>query len=147
MEVPLIVKYPAGRKPAAASGYQNLCDIHSLVVKTSDGEDTVMRSTEETFSEAFGVVHKPPTVNDAALMAKFDQVRQRVDRPRKAVFRDGYKLVVDWSTKEVEEFSLDGEKVDRSNQRNLADSLMNDLIGFEKRRGPLDSASRSPLAG
>ncbi len=132
LEVPLIVKYPAGGKPGSAGGYQNLCDVHSLVVRTCGGEDAFMRSTEETFSESFGVVHKPPTVNDPVLRAKFDEVRQRVDRPRKAVFRDGYKLVVDWTTKEVEEFSLNGEKVDQSGQRNVADSLLNDLVGFEK---------------
>ena len=65
-------------------------------------------------------------------MAKFERVRQRVDRPRKAVFKDGYKLVVDWSTKGIEEMSLNREKVDPSLQRNIADSLMNDLLGFEK---------------
>jgi len=132
LDVPLIVKYPAGSKPTVESGYQNLCDVHSLVVKACDGEDAIMRSTEETFSESFGVVHKPPTVNDPVLRAKLDVVRQRVDRPRKAVFRDGYKLVVDWTTKDVEEFSLKGEKVDQSQKRNLADSLLNDLFGFEK---------------
>jgi len=132
VEVPLVVKYPARRKPEVESGYQNLCDINPLVMKTCAGEDAVMRSTVETFSEAFGVVHKPPVVNDPVLKAKFEEVRRRVDRPRKAVFRDGYKLVVDWSTKEVEEFSLKGEKVDQVHQRNLVDSLMNDLLAFEK---------------
>jgi len=132
VEVPLIVKYPAGRKPAVKEGYQNLCDIRSLVMKTCDGEDADMKSAEETFSESFGVVHKPPVVNDPVLKAKLDHIRQRVDRPRKAVFRGGYKLVVDWTTKEVEEFSLRGEKVDPSHQKNIADSLLNDLYGFEK---------------
>jgi arylsulfatase A-like enzyme len=132
IEVPLMVKYPAGRKPAIENGYQNLCDIQSLVRKTCSGEEAVMRSSEETFSESFGVVHKPPAVDDPVLRARFEQVRQRVDRPRKAVFKDGYKLVVDWTTKEPEEFSLRGQKIGESEKRNLADSLMNDLISFEK---------------
>jgi arylsulfatase A-like enzyme len=132
VEVPLVVKYPGGRKPGVGAGYQSLCDIRPLVMKTCNGEEAVMKTSEETFSESFGVVHKPPAVSDPALKAKFERVRQRVDRPRKAVFKDGYKLVVDWSTKEVEEMSLNGEKVDPSVQRNIADSLMNDLLGFEK---------------
>jgi arylsulfatase A-like enzyme len=132
VEVPLIVKYPGGRKPAVENGYQNLCDIRPLVMKTCDGEEAVMRTTEETFSESFGVVHKPPAVNDPVLKAKLDRVRQRVDRPRRAVFKGGYKLVVDWTTKEIEEFSLNGEKVDPLGQKNLADPLLNDLYAFEK---------------
>jgi arylsulfatase A-like enzyme len=132
VEVPLVVKYPGGRKPAVGAGYQSLCEIRPLVMKTCSGEEAVMKTSEETFSESFGVVHKPPVVTDTVLQAKFERVRQRVDRPRKAVFKDGYKLVVDWSTKEVEEMSLNGEKVDPSLQRNIADSLMNDLLSFEK---------------
>jgi len=133
IDVPLIVKYPGGRRPAVEDGCQNLCDVRSLVMKTADGDDAiVMRTTEETFSESFGVVHKPPAVSDPALKAKFEEVRQKVDRPRKAVFKGGYKLAVDWNTKEVEEFSLNGERIDPSSQRNLVDSLLNDLLVFEK---------------
>ncbi len=145
VEVPLIVKYPGRRKPAAENGYQNLRDIHSLVTKTCDGEDAVMRSTEKTFSESFGVVHKPPAVNDPVLRAKLEGVRQRVDRPRKAVFREGYKLVVDWTTKEVEEFSLNGEKIDQSRQKNIVDSLLNDLFGFERSAIP-SAPQAAPLS-
>jgi arylsulfatase A-like enzyme len=154
VEVPLVVKYPAGRKPAVERGYQNLCDVHSLVLKTCDGEDAVMRTTEETFSESFGVVHKPPPVDDPVLKAKLDLVRQRVDRPRRAVFRGGYKLVVDWTTKEVEEFTLNGEEVDQSNQRDIADSLLNDLLAFEKsavasapKAAPLSPDEEAVVAG
>ncbi len=136
VKVPFIVKYPGGKKPPIEGGYQNLCDVHSLILRTSDGEEALMRSTQKTFSESFGVVHKPPEVDDVALRARLDRVRQRVDRPRKAVFRDGYKLVVDWTSKEIEEFSLNGEGIDPSQQRNLADSLLNDLYEFERSAVP-----------
>jgi arylsulfatase A-like enzyme len=132
VDVPLIIKYPKGRMPSVENGYQNLRDLYPLIMKTCDGEEATMTSADETFAEAFGVVHKPPAVTDPALKTKIDLVRQRVDRPRRAVFRDGYKLVVDWTTKEIEEFNLHGEKVDQSSQRNVADSLLNDLFGFEK---------------
>ncbi|HEV2389264.1 MAG TPA: sulfatase [Nitrososphaerales archaeon] len=145
VKVPLVVKYPAGKKPAIEKGYQNLCDIHSLVLQTSNGEDASMKSSDATFSESFGVVHKPPLVNDPVMKAAFERVRQRVDIPRKAVFKDGYKLVVDWTTKNVEEFSLDGRQLEMSDKRNVADSLMDDLLAFEKRevRSTPKSAPRS----
>lgn len=132
VDVPLLIKYPGGKKPVVGKGYQNLCGIYPLVTETSEGVEAAMTSTAETFSEAFGVVHKPPVVADPSLKARLDEVRARVDRPRRAVYREGYRFVVDWSTGEVEEFAFNGKELDPSMHGNIRDSLLNDLLEFEK---------------
>jgi arylsulfatase A-like enzyme len=133
LEIPLIVKYPGGRKPPAGEGYRNLCGVFSLATEAAASGEAAMLGGQETFAESFGAVHKPPEVRDPALEAKLTEARKRIDRPLKAVYRDGYKMVVDWNTKSVEELSLRGKPLDPREEKAVVEGLLVRLEDFAQR--------------
>lgn len=133
LEVPLIVKYPKERKPAHRPGYQSSVGIFELVKAASEGGDSERLTEEETFSESFGSHMNPPEVSDMKERESFDRVRMKVDRHRKAVYRDGYKLVLDWETREVEEFTHDKSPLSKSEEPEVLKGLQESLDRFAKR--------------
>ena len=122
LEVPLVVKYPKGAKPKQAEGYQPLHRVPELVkdglVGVFDGESL---TREYAISESFGVPNKFDRVENAP---GFEKRKEEVDRPRKAVYKGGLKLVIDGTDGRVEEFTLNGKPLDRGERRDAFKELV-----------------------
>jgi len=125
VEVPLIVKYPGDRRQGGAEGYQTLTRIPELMkdclLGVGDGRSLSARSV---FSESFGIPHGLETVEDSA---DFDSKRDRFDRLRKAVYQDGFRLVVDGTTGSIEEFELQGKHVNAADHREKVSEMLGEL--------------------
>ena len=110
LEVPLIVKYPQNRKPKTIPGYQPLHRLQELAKDSLVGvADAASLGAEYAVAESFGIPFGLESVSD---VVDFEPKRSRFDRPRKAVYKGGLKLVVDGRDGGVEEFSRGGQLVD-----------------------------------
>ncbi len=113
--VPLIVKYPKGARPKQAAGYQPLHRVQELVKDSLIGvNDGLSLHSDHAVAESFGV---PFGVDSVSQAPDFAAKRERYDRPRKAVYRSGLKLVVDGKDGSIEEFSRAGEPADPQAER------------------------------
>lgn len=107
LRVPSIVKYLGGEKSRPGSCYQPLRRVQEVVkdwfVEVHDGSSL---STDHAVAVSFGIPNGPESVSD---VPDFETERARFDRPRKAVYKDGLKLVVDGREGIIEEFSRAGK--------------------------------------
>jgi hypothetical protein len=58
-------------------------------------------------------------------------MKNRYGNPRKAVYKNGFKLVVNGNNGEIEEFTLKGKNVDSQNHKDVLDDLLNELEIFK----------------
>lgn len=134
VEIPLVVKYPRGARPEARPGYQNLLSLYQFIARAGEGDVAPDSLTaEETFSESFGTQYKPPQVQDRGLAEKFEEVRVKIDRPRRAMYRGGYKLVLDCKTMEPEEFTFRKAPAARSENPDVFGEMKESLIRLAER--------------
>jgi arylsulfatase A-like enzyme len=132
LEVPLVVKYPGGTKPAPREGYQTLEGVSETVKDNLLGiTDGSSLTKDFALAESYGINFSLDRVNGAT---DFEAKRTRFDRPRKAAFKGGYKLVADGKTGEVLEFTKRGATVDRKAEA----SAFEDLAATLKRSGDGD---------
>ncbi len=133
LEVPLIVKYPKSTKITIGPGYQTLTDIPILMQSVVQGESRDVMSRRVVTAESFGTQNRPPILaNDPAMSARIEDKRKIVDTPRKAVYKDGYKLVARWEDRTVEELTFEKKVLDPDQNRNLTDSLLEELEHLAK---------------
>ena len=133
VEVPLIIKYPGGARHETGPQYQSLVDLPAIIKQVVNGGDTAeLLNRQVVFSESFGANNKPPnsTDNERINITKLNEVRRRVDVPRKAVYKDGYKLVVNWATGEVEEFTHNKKILDIQTDAKKLNELKEELSSF-----------------
>jgi len=119
VRVPLIIKYPG--EPLPDDGYFNIKDIFRLALSASRSEPLSELLRDVTFSESFG-----SNVNVSDLEGMTEQQRNAVMKmaaPRKAVFKSGYKLVVNGLDGSIEEFTYNGRIADRKMANDLIDEL------------------------
>ena len=107
IRVPLIIKYPRNRKFEARRGHQSLVNLPKTIIEVVEGGDDHSLTTETAFSEAYGL-NVPMSKRD---MANNRSLINLYERPRKAVFKDGFKLVIEGKTGNIEEFTKDGKDV------------------------------------
>jgi arylsulfatase A-like enzyme len=117
VRVPLVVKYPKGIKPER-KGLISLVNIYEMLKGAAEGVYE-MRNDEFVISETYGI---QDSLNGIAID---DKTRKEYDVPRKAIFKDGYKLVVNGSTGAVEEFTLNGRAL--STKDKAYGDLVNEL--------------------
>jgi hypothetical protein len=127
VEVPFIVKYPQNKVPSTKKdGYQSLVRVPRLiraVVENAYDSDAITEPV--VFSESFGIPHQ-------AVRNVPEDLRKRFDLPRKAVYKNGYKLTVNWTNMQVEEFTYNGKSLDPSDNKSLCDSLLNEFSALEE---------------
>ena len=110
LQVPLVVKYPGRRKPKAKPGYQPLHRVQEVVKDSLVGvHDGMSLTSDHAVAESFGIPNGLESVSDAQ---EFAAKRARFDRPRKAIYMKGTKLVVDGSDGVIEEFTKGGSPLE-----------------------------------
>ncbi len=116
IKIPMVVKYPKGIKPKK-EGLVSLTGVFDTVKMVLEGEYR-FKTEEFEVSESYGVVEPLDKI------AVDEQTRKLYDVPRKAVFKEGYKLVVNGSSGEIEEFTYKGKPLDTK------DSAIEDLLNY-----------------
>ena len=125
VEVPLIVKYPGNRKEASAPGHQTLIGIPEMVKDSLAGVvDGRSLSAQSVFSESFGIPHG---LEGVERLAGFQSRREAIDRPRKAVYREGYRLVVDGAAGSIEEFDFGGKQAKAPDHKEAVNEMLEEL--------------------
>jgi hypothetical protein len=131
VQIPLIVKYPNKEVPIVKKeGYQSLVRLPRLIresVEHNQNKDDVL-TDPVVFSESFGIPHQ-------AIRRVPEDLRKRFDLPRKAVFKEGYKMTVNWMNMQVEELSCMGKMLEVSDNKKLCDSLLNEFSVLERANG------------
>ena len=100
IEVPLIVKFPHGKKFEERRGYQSLVNMFGFVRNFIESGNDAPLTSETAFSESFGFCHKLPvrygySSNDISADFK---------RPRVAILNDSRKIVLSSPGARIEEF-------------------------------------------
>ena len=108
VKIPMIVKYPKGIKPKK-DGLVSLTGVFDTIKLALEGEYK-FKSEEFEISEAYGIVEPLDRINVN------EETRKSYDVPRKAVFKDDYKLVVNGSNGMIEEFTYKGKPLDIKNK-------------------------------
>jgi arylsulfatase A-like enzyme len=134
VEIPLIVKYPENEKkkiPAANEGYQSLVHIPKMIRALVENDYNKDYLTERVaFSESFGIPHQ-------SIRKVSEDLRKRFDIPRKAVYKGGYKLTVNWANGDFESLTLKGKTLEIADNRSICEDLKNEF-------SILDSSAREP---
>ncbi len=117
VKIPMIVKYPNAYKPKN-DFLISLASIYHFIKSTVEG-DYELKKEDLIISESYGI---QDSLNGIAID---DKTRKEYDVPRKAIFKDGYKLVVNCSIGAVEEFALNGKAL--SIKDKSYDDLVNEL--------------------
>jgi arylsulfatase A-like enzyme len=125
VEVPLIVKYPQNRIPTLNEGYQSLVYIPRLIKAVINKDYSTDYLTEPmVFSESFGIPQ--PSIRKVP-----KKLRKSFDVSRKAVYKNGYKLTVNWTEMIVEELTFKGKLLDWQDKRPICDSLLNEFSALK----------------
>jgi arylsulfatase A-like enzyme len=112
IRVPLIVKYPHGRKFKKRKGYQSLVNIPALIESVVNGGSDAVLTSRKVFSEAYGNIDSVPE----SYSSKRDYINKKYEKARAAIYMDGYKLSVNGTEKRVEEF-LEGSRAVRPDSK------------------------------
>jgi len=105
VRVPLIIKYPKGKKFRKRKGYQSLVNIPKLISSVISGGDDGAITTRCAFAEAYGNIDFIP--KNYEHMREY--VNQKYEKIRKAVYMDGYKLTLNGTDGTIEEF-MEGDR-------------------------------------
>ena len=126
IRVPLIIKYPNGKKFEKKNGYQSTTGILKLIKNILENGDDSVLTAETAFSESYGTtIVLPDIYKDRA-----DYVKQRYEKARKAVFKNGFKLNINGTDGLIEEFTKDGQDVDPKDYKDEFEDLKNELEIF-----------------
>jgi arylsulfatase A-like enzyme len=122
VRIPLMIRFPHGRKFRKRAGYQSLVNVFRMIRDVVDGGDDSKLTSDSALSEAFGYPAVP--FIPASYKARNGYIESTYDRQRIAVFKDGFKLSVNQSDGKVEEFSRSGRTADLKNHRKAAEDLL-----------------------
>jgi len=121
IEVPLIIKYPKNIKINVSQGYQSLVDLSYLIENAIDN-NFVDITKEKAFSESWGYT----SVDN--LIKEKDKGRYGI--PRKAIYKKGYKLVVN-KYGDIEEFLYKGKQINSEDKKDVLEDLLDELEIFK----------------
>ena len=98
-------------------------------------EDTITERI--AFSESAGFVYSPNDPKSKSLRLPLSDneiqiVAKKYLYPRKAIYKDGYKLVLNGLSKTIEEFTFNGLSMNQYDNRNKIRELLNELEAFSK---------------
>ncbi len=134
IEVPMIIKFPDTRKIEQKEGYQNLVNIPKLIENTIDNnfEDSITENV--VFSESFGPVHDiEGLIKNGILPAELDYQKmiKNMFYPKKAVYKNNYKLVVNGLEGTVDEFTFKKKQIEVKEYPEIFKDLVNELSIFK----------------
>ena len=127
IEVPLIIKFPNNKKIELKNEYQSLVDIPNLIENVSEG-NLIDISKEFVFSESYGF-HFPlfKIINNDKIS---ENLKNKYGMPRKAIYKKGYKLVLNkFGT--IEEFLYKGKEIKPEDNKEILDDLLDELEIFK----------------
>ncbi|MGC8848665.1 MAG: sulfatase [Conexivisphaera sp.] len=131
VEVPLIVKFPGNSRVDVGEGYQSLIKIPDLINGVIEGYREDLLTEELAFSEAFGnMLNLSKWFEDGTLPRHLEPKAHEILHPRKAVYKGGYRLVVDGLNGEVEEFSREGRDLSPSENGEVLRDMLSELELF-----------------
>lgn len=122
IEIPLIIKYPKNKKFPVFSGYQSIVDLNFLIKNVVEG-NIIDITKDKAFSEAWGFQN-----NLNKEMRMKDNGRFNV--PRKAIYKNGFKLVIN-KKHEIEEFSYNKKFLDPKENKVVLNELMSEIEIFK----------------
>lgn len=128
IEIPLIVKFPSGEKITVREGYQSLTDLPELITNVSEG-NIIDITRESVFSESFGF--HVPLYHILKDKNKAEKMKNIYGNPRKAIYKNNYKLVVGGLGGEIEEFTFKGKNMVPNENKNVLDDLIDELEIFK----------------
>ena len=131
IDVPLIIKSPENYKPikGADEKYFNIKDLFDLIDEITDGENPEDVQKDITFSESFG-----SNVQVSALSVLDERLKSKLEgfvAPRKAVYKKGYKLVVNGLSGDVEEFKRGEINKDPKDEKEMFNEMLDELYFFK----------------
>jgi arylsulfatase A-like enzyme len=131
IRVPLVIKYPHGKKFRAVKGYQSLVSIPKLIKEIIEGGDDAALTTDNAFAESYGNMDRPPL----SYKSRMDYVNNKYEKNRAAVYMNDYKLNVNGGDGVVEEFLKGTKPVDprAREHRQAFDQLSDELQRFKKK--------------
>lgn len=125
--IPMIIKFPGNKKFKKKEGYQSLTSIPKLVKEAIEGGDDSSLIKESAFSEAYGDV----TMLPGGYSDRKRYVKEKYEKIRKAIYKDGFKLTVNGTDGTSEEFSENGKKLEPSDRPEKFKELVEDLEIFK----------------
>ena len=131
IEVPLIIKYPKNYRPIKddEKKYFNIKDLFGLIDEITDGENPEDMQKDISFSESFG-----SNVQVSALSVLNERLKSKLEElvaPRKAVYKKGYKLVVNGISGDVEEFKKGKINKDPKDEKEIFNEMLDELYFFK----------------
>lgn len=134
IRVPLLIKPPLGaRIEETTGGMQSLSSLFEFITDFLDGGRTADSLTSEAvFSESYGMQHSlSEMLPDAA--EELEEKRSAIDVPRKAVYKNSYKITLNGSSGRIEEFTRQGKKLDTKDYREVVMDLLSEIDIFRGR--------------
>ena len=137
IEIPLIIKLPMNRKLAQKTGYQSLTSIYKFIVNIIDENYEDQITSRAVFSEG------PQYINDLEQIKPNSPLKDKINfdmiskilYAKKAVYKDGYKLVVNGTDGSIDEFTYKGKVLDFNDHKVEGDDLLNELENFVGKEG------------
>ena len=125
--VPLLIKFPRGKKIAAGDGYQSLTRIPSLIQDLAIG--SLKDISEQTvYSEAYGSQHP---LKSSIREDSRDKFRRMYGIKRKSVYKDKYKLEVLDGGK-ISELTFKGRAINPEEHKYIVDDLLSEIELFKE---------------
>ncbi len=128
IRVPLIIKYPNSVKFNDKEGYQSLVNIKDLILDVIEGGDDSKITNETAFSEAYGLV----SLNlPGGFENRKDYMINTYEKVRKAIYKNGFKLVVNGTDGVIEEFLNGNIQANINDNKEIVRDLLNELEVFK----------------
>jgi len=134
IEVPLIIKFPKNRKIQIKKGYQSLVKIPDLIKNIIDGNIEDVITTNSAFSENYGPQHDLNQLAKLGLIPKsidLEKIKDTILYPRKAVYKNDYKLVINGLNGEIDEFLYKGKEIKPEDNKDVLEDLLDELEIFK----------------
>lgn len=135
VEVPLMIKYPEKepdyKNARVNSGYQSLTDVYNVLISYAEGKKMQLSDREYVFAETYS--------NETAMWwERFDFKKYNMSErdklqlfaSKKAIFCDGYKLVLEGNKGTIIEFSHNGKSVKPESHNKQFKNLLEQLEFF-----------------
>jgi arylsulfatase A-like enzyme len=134
IEVPLIIKFPKNKKVQIKKGYQSLVKIPNLIKNIIDGNIEDVITTDSAFSENYGPQYDLNQLAKLGLIPKsidLEKIKNTILYPRKAVYKNDYKLVINGLNGEIDEFLYKGKEIKPKDNKEVLDDLLDELEIFK----------------
>jgi arylsulfatase A-like enzyme len=129
IEVPLILRLPNSKKFSINKGYQSTCGLYETIPQIAIEDVNFDNITSEIcFSEVYGSMDKK--ISKYSNTKNFQQKFNKLNTVKKAVYKDGYKLVLDLTNGKIEELKKNGENASLELEKTKVNELVDEINTF-----------------